>query len=96
MTIDKFIEIVAPKLNMPTEKDFTYMSGKDLKLTGYGEMGVPINDNEIYKIPTPRVIKTDHERKIRLAWLRGGKLAVKTYLLKHLPKEAVEQIITVL
>lgn len=96
MTIDTFIEIVAPKLNMPTKKDFGYMSGKDLKLTGYGEMGIPINDNEIYKIPVPTEIQVDHAKKLKLAWLRGGKLAVKSYLLKHLPKEAVEQIITVL
>ena len=96
MTIDKFLEIVAPKLQMPVEKDHTYMYGRELKLTGYGEMGIPINDDELYKIPLPRVIQTDHARKIRLAWLRGGKLAVKTYLLKHLNPDVVEQVISVL
>ena len=97
MTIDNFIEIVVPKLKMPVKKGFDKMKGSDLKLTGFKEVkGEPIEDHKIYKIPAPIVVHVDHRKKLRLAWLRGGKPAVRTYLEKFLKAEQLEKVISVL
>lgn len=98
MSIDEFIEIVAPKLKHDLVKDSFFMSGKELKLTGYGygPNAAKIEDDLVYEIPMPSVRPVNHKRKLRLAYLRGGKPAVRTYLRKYLSEEAVEKIIQVL
>lgn len=99
MSIDEFIDTVVLKLPQPTRVEHKYMSGKELKLTGYG-MGKnksKIDSKGIYKVPiTVPEKEVDHRTKLRLAWLRGGKPAVRTYLLKHLHPTLVETIITVI
>lgn len=97
MGIDDFIEIVAPKLKMPVRRSYDTMKGSTLKLTGYKEVkGKPIEDHKIYKIPAPAVVHVDHKMKLRLAWLRGGKQAVKTYLGRYLKSGDVMEVISVL
>jgi hypothetical protein len=97
MGIDEFIKIVAPKLKMPVVRSFETMKGSDLKLTGYKEVkGKPIDDHKIYKIPTPAVVKVNHERKLRLAWLRGGRQAVRNYLNRYFKVDDVTKVIEVL
>ena len=97
MSIDEFIEIVVPKLKMPVAKSYENMKGSDLKLTGYTEVkGKPIEDEKIYRIPTPVVVHVDHRWKLKLAWLRGGRAAVRTYLSKFIPAEALEKVISVI
>jgi hypothetical protein len=97
MTIDDFIKIVSPKLSMPVEKSFEIMKGSELKLTGYKEVkGKPIEDDKTYRIPSPVVIQVDHKWKLTLAWLRGGKPAVRTYLSKYLKAKDLEKVMTVL
>lgn len=99
MSIDTFIEIVYPKLNQPVRTEMQLMSGKDLRLTGYGggKNKKLIENDAVYKVPVqvpePEV---NHRQKLRLAWLRGGKPAVRTYLLKFLHPSIVEEVISVI
>lgn len=99
MSIDEFIETVVPKLPQPERIETRYMSGKELKLTGYGygKGKKKIDDKGMYKVPM-RVPddEVNHRMKLRLAWLRGGKPAVKTYLLKYMHKAVVELVISVI
>jgi hypothetical protein len=97
MTIDEFITIVYPKLPMPVQKSFDLIKGSELKLTGYKEVkGEPIEDDKTYRMPVPVVIQINHKWKLTLAWFRGGKPAVKTYLAKYLKVEDLEKVMTVL
>lgn len=81
MSIDEFVDTVAPKLKMPVRKSYDTIRGGELKLTGYGEVkGKPIEDDKFYKIPVPIIEEVDHKKKLRLAWLRGGKPSLRTYL----------------
>lgn len=97
MKIDEFIDKVAPKLAMPVRPAWEKMKGSELRLTGYKEVrGKPIEDHKIYTIPAPYSVKVDHNKKLRLAWLRGGKLAVKTYLAKFLKKDELQKVMKVL
>jgi len=97
MNIDEFIEIVFPKLKMKTAIHHEVYNGRDLKLTGHKEVeGEPIEDHKRYRIPTPVVIQVDHRRKLRLAWLRGGKSAVRFYLKDFLSESDLNKVLTVL
>jgi hypothetical protein len=97
MTIDEFIEIVYPKLKMKTVTSHEFYTGKELKLTGHKKVnGGDINDNMVYKIPTAAVVHVNHKRKLRLAWLRGGKAAVRTYLSDLIPEGDLNKVMTVL
>lgn len=97
MSIDDFIEIVAPKLKMPVRPSYETMKGSVLKLTGYKEVkGKPIKDDKLYKIPAPVVVQVNHKAKLRLAWLRGGKLAVGTYLSRYLKVSDLKEVMSVL
>lgn len=97
MTIDEFIETVAPKLAMPVKKTWDTMTGRELKLTGYKEIkGKPIEDHKIYKIPVPVSEKVDHKKKLRLAWLRGGKPALRTYLERILKPADLKKVTPVI
>lgn len=97
MSIDEFIDIVAPKLKMSVVKGYDNIKGSELKLTGYKEVkGKPIEDHVMYKIPTPIIVPVDHRWKLKLAWLRGGKPAVKTYLSKFLTAAVLKEVIKVL
>lgn len=95
MSIDEFIKIVAPKLKLPTKKVYDHIVGSELRLTGVKDVkGKPIEDSKTYKmLEHIEIVDWDHERKLKLAWLRGGKLAVKTYLKKWLTEKQVELII---
>lgn len=98
MTITEFIETVAPKLALPIMPSYDRIKGSDLRETGQTEIhGKPVKDEKYYRIPSPIVIKDyDHSKKLRLAWLRGGKQAVKNYLGKFLKQGDVQQVIRVL
>jgi hypothetical protein len=97
MTIDEFIEIVYPKLKMKTVASHEFYTGKELRLTGHKDVnGEEIRDTEVYKVPTAAVIQVDHRRKLRLAWLRGGKSAVRTYLTGLIPEGDLNKVMTVL
>lgn len=99
MSIDEFINIVAPKLPLYDVKRITEpMSGADLKLTGYKEFnGQPIEDDKIYDLPVPVYGKKhNHRHKMCLAWLRGGANAVAAYMRKFMKAEDVEKAISVL
>jgi hypothetical protein len=77
MSIDDFIEIVAPKLKMQVRPSYETMKGSTHKL---------------YKIPAPVVVQVNHKAKLRLAWLRGGRQAVKTYLGRYLKAGDVSKV----
>jgi hypothetical protein len=111
MSIDEFIDIVAPKLDHPLKTTDTFMTGKDLKLTGFAQRkGVAklvhgpsknkIDDNGVYKVKVPvepeKLKSSTHRMKLRLAWLRGGKPAVRTYLLKYMNEDDVTKAISVI
>lgn len=98
MSIDEFIDKVAPKLNEPLKSQDTFVLGKDLKLTGFGKSDKPIDNDAVYKIKVPikPEQRSDHRMKLRLAWLRGGKPAIRTYLLKYMNPEDVEKAISVI
>ena len=97
MTIDEFIKIVAPRLRGKVTKVMEEMWGRDLKLTGYKEVdGKPIEDHKKYRIPVPVAEKIDHKRLMSLAWLRGGKLAIASYLRKYMKAEEVTEVMKVL
>lgn len=97
MTIDEFIETVAPKLKMPVKKSWETMTGRELKLTGYKEIkGKPIEDHKLYKIPVPLTVNVVHKKKLRLAWLRGGPPAIRTYLERILKPDDLKKITPVI
>ena len=97
MTIDEFIEIVHPKLKMKTVIHHEFYSGRDLKKTGHKDIkGAPIVNDTIYKVPVPAVIQVNHKRKLRLAWLRGGKAAVRNYLKDLIAEGDLNKVMTVL
>lgn len=97
MKIDEFIETVAPKLKMPVKKSWETMTGSELKLTGYKEIkGKPIEDHKLYKIPVPATIEINHKKKLRLAWLRGGPPAIRTYLERILTAADLKRITPVI
>lgn len=92
MNIDQFIKTVNKKLRMPTVKVYDSMRGSELKLTGFKEVkGKKIEDHKIYKYPTTAEVPTNHEWKLKLAWLRGGRSAVRTYLSKYMTATQLEQ-----
>jgi hypothetical protein len=98
MTITQFIGIVAPKLKPDSKLTYEVYKGSDLKLTAYKDAGngKPIQDHKLYKVPVPVHLKTDHHRKMKLAWLRGGRNAVRTYLHKYVKTSDLNKIMSVL
>jgi hypothetical protein len=96
ISIDKFIEIVHSRLPLPTINTHDHIAGSDLKLTGVKNVeGQKIQDHKIYKVLHKAPIKDwDHKKKIRLAWLRGGKPAVGKYLNQFLDHDIVKQLIS--
>ena len=97
MSIDEFIEIVHPKLKHKVSLSQDQIIGSELLLTGVKEVkGEKIIPNKMYLMDVPVVEKQDHQRRLRLAWLRGGKNAVRNYLTKWLKPEILEQVMTAL
>jgi hypothetical protein len=97
MKISEFIDIVAPRLKMGIARGHDQIDGKTLKLSGYKEVdGGAIEDHKIYSIPVPVVVHINHKWKMKLAWLRGGKGALGTYLRKHMKSGDVKKALSVL
>ena len=93
--IDNFIDMLAKKLPeydlVRMEK--TYISGKELRLTGYKDVdGQPIDDEKTYALPVPVRKKVDHRHKLRLAHLAEGMQGVYNYLGAYLKPEDLTKI----
>jgi hypothetical protein len=97
MTIDEFIEIVYPKLKQDVKKTTELISGSDLLLSGQKEINdEKIIPNRMYEMEVPVIIRQDHKRKLQLAFLRGGKLGVRSYLHKWLDPKVLNTVMSVL
>jgi hypothetical protein len=96
VTIDEFIEIVYPKLKNDVAVTKDDIKGDELMLTGITEVkGKKVEKGKQYKIDVPVVVVVDHRRKLRLAYIRGGRLAVGNYLSRYLPLDVLSVVMTV-
>jgi hypothetical protein len=97
MTIDDFIDIVHPKIKDEVKMSQERIIGSELLLTGVKDVhGEKIIPNKMYLMDVPVVIKKEHKKKLRIAWLRGGKLGVKRYLTPWLKADVLESVMSVL
>jgi hypothetical protein len=93
MTIDDFIKLVVPKLKSETKVTYDKISGDELMLTGIQEVkGKRVEKGKMYRMPVPVIIKVNHEHKLKLAWLRGGKQGVKNYLGRYVNAKVIPTI----
>jgi fructose/tagatose bisphosphate aldolase len=97
MTIDEFIETVYPKIKHRISKTEDTIMGAELMLTGVKNVkGEEIDPDKVYKMEVPVIIHQDHKRKLRLAWLRGGKNSVREYLSEYLDAKVLDVVMSVL
>lgn len=97
MTIDEFITIVHPKLKHRVSITQDKIIGSELMLTGVKDVnGEKIVPNKMYLMDVPAIEKQPHERKLRLAWLRGGKNAVRSYLKDWLDPKVLDKVMDTL
>ena len=97
MSIDDFIEIVHPKIKDEVKMTQEKIIGAELMLTGVEDVhGEKIIPNKMYLMDVPIIIKKEHKKRLRLAWLRGGKQGVKRYLSLWMKPDVLETVMTVL
>lgn len=93
--IDNFIDLLAKKLpeHDLVRMDPTFISGKELRLTGYKDVnGQPIEDDKTYELPVPVLKKVDHRHKMRIAHLAEGMQGLYNYLGSYLKPEDLTKI----
>lgn len=96
ITIDEFIEIVAPKLKHRVITTPSEISGRELLLTGVKDVqGKQIEPDKVYSMPVPTVVHQPHERKLRIAYLRAGRNGIRNYLSKWLEQSVLDQVMSV-
>jgi hypothetical protein len=105
--LEKFIKKISDRLPMKFEvlgTEKTYITGKDLKLTGQAKInGVLVDDNLVYEMEVP-IVKgeiidgdvapkaVDHRKHLRTAWLIGGLPAMYSYLSEFMCESELQKI----
>ena len=95
LNITKALKTIATKL--PDRKiiryDQTWISGKDLLLTGVKEYkGEKIDPKRSYMMQVPVYRMINQEHKLRLAWLANGLQGVYNYLEPWIGEERLKQV----
>jgi hypothetical protein len=96
LTIDDFIEIVAPKIKHQVITVPETITGSELMLTGAKlPKDEKIDPNRVYEMQVPAVVQQNHKQKLSLAWLRAGRKGIRAYLYKWLDADVLEKVMSV-
>jgi hypothetical protein len=87
-SISSWLKKVAKRLPLIFEEkpDKAYFTGRELKLTAFGETDMVIEDDKIYAVDIPQYIAVLHEQQLKDAYKQYGAKGVSDYVLRVVKK----------